>query len=157
MQYNASAIVVDEGGVGGGVLDQLQLMGLNVYGVNFSSSPDNAGSEKYLNKRAEMWGSARDWIRKGGCLPPDESSAEDKGLSAQLTAPTYTYAGDVKLQLEAKKDIRRRLGISPDDADALAISLAFPWLDDAFLLTPVGGEGTSYTERNPYQKGQHYA
>jgi hypothetical protein len=80
---------------------------------------------------------------------------ENKGLSAQLTAPTYTYQADVKLQLESKKDIRRRLGISPDDADAVAITFAFPYLEEAFNpnIGHNGGpelEGDSYTETNPY-------
>jgi hypothetical protein len=154
IRNNLSAMVVDTGGIGGGVFDQLDLMGINVYAVDFSSAPDNDSQERYLNKRAEMYGRARDWIKKGGCLPPDDKRAESKGLSAQLTAATYTYQGDVKLQLESKKDIRRRLGISPDDADALAITFAFPYLEEAFATTAPGGEeeaGDSYTEANPYR------
>lgn len=155
MRMNLAALVVDSGGVGGGVFDQLELMGLNVYAVDFSNSPDNDSQEKYLNKRAEMYGRLRNWIRKGGCLPPDDKRSESKGLSAQLTAPTYTYQGDVKLQLESKKDLRRRLGISPDDADAIAITFAFPYLEEAFA--PQYGhngepplEGDSYAESSPY-------
>lgn len=152
MRHNLAALVVDVGGIGGGVFDQLELMGINVYAVDFSSSPDNDAQEKYLNKRAEMYGRVRDWIRKGGCLPADEEKDDGKGLSFQLTAPTYTYQGDVKLQLESKKDIRRRLGISPDDADALAITFAFPYLEEAFAPPPVGeeAEGDHYSEANPY-------
>lgn len=154
MRHNLSALVVDTGGIGGGVYDQLELMEINVYAVDFSNSPDNESQEKYLNKRAEMYGRARDWIKKGGCLPADDPKAQEKGLSAQLTAPTYTYSQDVKLQLESKKDLRRRLGISPDDADALAITFAYPYLEEAFA-PPKGEdgrepEGDSYAEANPY-------
>lgn len=153
MRHNLAALVVDTGGIGGGVFDQLELMGINVYGVDFSSSPDNDSQEQYLNKRAEMYGRLRDWIRKGGCLPADDARDEGKGLAAQLTAPTYTYVSDVKLQLESKKDLRRRLGISPDDADALAITFAFPYLEEAFAPPPPAGEeteGDHYSEANPY-------
>jgi hypothetical protein len=153
MRHNLSSLVVDTGGVGGGVYDQLELMQINVYAVDFSSSPDNDGSgEKYLNKRAEMYGRLREWIKKGGCLPPDRPGLEEKGLSAQLTAPTYSYQADVKLQLESKKDLRRRLGISPDDADAIAITFAYPYLEEAFTPTPRDGEteGDHYAEVNPY-------
>jgi len=156
LQLNASAVIVDVGGVGGGVLDQLLTMGVVAYGVDFGSASQDGSGEKYLNKRAEIWGRARDWINEGGCLPPDEPDQEDKGLSAQLTAPTYTYSKDVKLQLESKKDIRKRLGISPDDADALAISLAFPWLDQAFNANSAGAQ-SSYTETNPYPRGVYNA
>lgn len=153
MRHNLAALVVDGGGIGGGVFDQLELMGINVYSVDFSSSPDNDTQERYLNKRAEMYGRARNWIKKGGCLPADGSGSEAKGLSAQLTAPTYTFAGDVKLQLESKKDLRRRLGISPDDADALVITFAYPYLEEAFMPKMPDGEeleGENYAENNPY-------
>ncbi len=151
IRLNLAALVVDTGGIGGGVYDQLELMGINVYAVDFSNTPDNDDQEKYLNKRAEMYGRVRNWLRKGGCLPPDDPKLENKGLSAQLTAPTYTYQGDVKLQLESKKDIRRRLGLSPDDADALAITFAFPYLEEAFAAPPEqAAKAESYTEVNPY-------
>lgn len=153
MRFNLSALVVDSGGIGGGVFDQLELMGINVYAVDFSSTPDHDTQERYLNKRAEMYGRARSWIKKGGCLPSDDKKEEKNALSAQLTAATYTFAQDVKLQLESKKDIRRRLRISPDDADALAITFAFPYLEEAFA-PPTPSEaaevGESYAEANPY-------
>lgn len=152
LSLNAHAVLVDVGGVGGGVVDQLQLMNVTVYAVDFGSAADNNGNDKYLNKRAEMWGRTRDWINNGGCLPPDDPSSEDKGLSAQLTAPTYTFSKDVRLQLESKKDLRRRMGISPDDADALAISFAFPWLDLA-LPVELSSAQNNYTDANPYAKG----
>lgn len=153
MRLNLSALVVDVGGVGGGVFDQLEQMGINVFAVDFSSSPDNDTSEKYFNKRAEMYGRARDWIKKGGCLPIDKKDSDGKGLSDQLAAPTFTFQADVKIQLESKKDIRRRLNISPDDADALAITFAFPYLEEAFALPNAeeAKEMHSYSDGDPYE------
>lgn len=155
VRYNAKAICVDVGGVGGGLFDQLEAMEVPVYAVDFGAGPDNESAEKYLNKRAEIWGRMRDWVAKGGCLPKDEAGAEGKGLSAQLTAPTYTYSKDVKLQLESKKDIRRRLGMSPDDADALACTFAEPWLELSVTLEQTAAketENNKYGERNPYER-----
>lgn len=150
MRLGLSALIVDVGGVGGGVFDQLELMEINVYSCDFSSSPDNDRDVKYLNKRAEIWGRMRDWLKKGGALPPDGGD-EGKALSDQLCAPTYTFAQDVKIQLESKKDIRRRINISPDDADALAITFTHPWLEQAFAPpSDLDAEGASYTETNPY-------
>ena len=149
MRHNLSALIVDVGGVGGGVYDQLELMGINVYPCDFGAKADNDGSLRYLNKRAEIYGRLRDWLREGGCLPPDAENADGNALSDQLTAATYTYSRDVALQLESKKDIRRRLGISPDDADAIAITFSEPWLHEAPGLSVVG-EAESYTEANPY-------
>lgn len=153
MRLNLSALIVDVGGVGGGVFDQLELMGINVYACDFSHSPDNDHQERYLNKRAEIWGRARDWIKKGGCLPADDEKMDGKGLSAQLSAPTYTYSQDVKLQLESKKDLRRRLGMSPDDGDALAITFSEPWLESAMLLSPDDEAANNhYEDSNPYSQ-----
>jgi hypothetical protein len=153
-RYNAYAACVDTGGVGGGVYDQLEEMGVNVYAVDFGSSAEQDESgERYLNKRATIWGRMNNWIKKGGCLPPDEKSKDGKALSDQLAAPTYTYSREVLLQLEAKKDIRKRLGISPDDADALACTFAEPWLDLSFDLSQAsekGGSSQAYKERDPY-------
>lgn len=150
MRYNLSALVVDVGGVGGGVLDQLELMGINVYPCDFGGKPDGGDEIKYLNKRAEIYGRTRDWLKAGGCLPPDREG-ETSGLSAQLCAATYTYSRDVALQLESKKDIRRRLGLSPDDADALAITFAEPWLELApGMSSEAEGEAAAYAETNPY-------
>jgi phage terminase large subunit len=152
LRLNLSALVVDVGGVGGGVYDQLELMEINVYPVDFSSKPDNDTAENYLNKRAEMAGRTRSWIKKGGCLPVDANNSEGKGLSYQLAASTYTYQADVHIQLESKKDIRRRLGLSPDDADALFITFAYPYLEEAFVPPCPGEEDerASYSEANPY-------
>jgi hypothetical protein len=156
LRNNCAALVVDVGGVGGGVFDQLELMGINVFAVDFSSAPDNETTEKYFNKRAEMYGRLRAWIKKGGCLPVDDKNGEGKALSDQLCAPTFTFQADVKIQLESKKDIRRRLNISPDDADAIAITFAFPYLEEAFDTSQLGHnggpplEGETYTESDPY-------
>jgi hypothetical protein len=43
-----------------------------------------------------------------------------------LTTPTYTTQGD-RLLIEPKKDIKKRLGRSPDYADALALTFAVPF------------------------------
>ena len=67
---------------------------LHSYSVMISNpaqNPDGFGfsqgieGEKYANKRAEMWGLMRAWIRTR--LDPDGTP----DLRAQLVAPTYTY------------------------------------------------------------------
>ena len=49
---------------------------------------------------------------------------EDVRLQAQLTAPKWKLRG-VKIQVEAKEDIKKRLGSSTDDADALIMAWFF--------------------------------
>jgi hypothetical protein len=60
-----------------------------------------------------------EWIKRGGALP------DSPELLAALTLTTYTFKGD-RLMLEPKEDIKAKLGCSPDEADAAALSFAHP-------------------------------
>jgi hypothetical protein len=112
-----AVVFVDGGGVGGGVVDRLRQMGVEVIEVQFGGQATDA--RKYLNKRAEMWGDLRDWL-PGGCLPVDEMLATD------LTSVEYHFTIKDQIQLERKEDMKRRGLASPDDADALALTFAAP-------------------------------
>lgn len=122
-QYHCDAVFVDEGGVGGGVIDRLRMLRVPVVGINFGSKPDYTyvGNEtaKYANKRAEMWGNLKYWL-PGGSIPDDNS------LRDGLIAVEYGYNIDNAIQLEKKEDMRKRGLSSPDEADALALTFAFP-------------------------------
>lgn len=119
----ATALFVDEGGVGGGVVDRLRQLRVPVIGVQFGGKADRFGLEgdysNYANKRAEMWGSMREWL-KGGGIPPD------KDLMDQLCAPEYGFNNKGEIQLEKKEDMTKRGAASPDIADALALTFAYP-------------------------------
>lgn len=116
------------GGFGAGVIDSLMQAGVNAYEVNFSSK---AIDSRYYNKRAEMWFSMAEWIRRGGKLPKCNI------LSKELTAPTYSFRNG-KFILEDKDQIKRRLGFSTDRADALALTFSVPeFLDQNSTLSQV--------------------
>ena len=124
LQYNTNLVAVDGGGVGGGVIDRLRQLNVQVVEVQFgakasvSLAPANRSKSKYANKRAEIWGALRDWIPTG-CLP------QDLQLTEELCAPLYQIDSEDIIRLESKKDIEARLdGLSPDIADALAITFA---------------------------------
>ena len=108
---------VDGGGVGGGVVDRLRQMNYDPLEVQFGSKADDP--RMYANKRAEMWGRLRDWLPIG-CLVRDEFLATD------LTAVEYSFRADDSILLESKESMKRRGLASPDDADALALTFAFP-------------------------------
>lgn len=120
-QLDADAVFVDGGGVGGGVVDRLRQLGVPVIDVQFGSKSDRLGLDdaRYANKRSEIWGSMREWI-KGGTLP-----AHDE-LREELVAPTYGFNARDEIQLEKKEDMKRRGVASPDIADALALTFAYP-------------------------------
>jgi hypothetical protein len=121
---DVDAIFVDEGGVGAGVVDNLRRVNkLTVIGVQFGGAADRIGdenSERYANKRAEMWGLMRWNLRHGLAIPNDEA------LKAQLMAPQYGFNLRDAIQLEKKSDMVKRGAASPDIADALALTFAYP-------------------------------
>lgn len=113
---------IDVGGLGAGVVDRLREMGFarRVTAVNFGSKAIR--EDRYVNKRAEMWGALRDWLADE--LPadiPDEDS-----LQADLVGPQYSYDSSGRLKLESKEDMKKRGIRSPDLADALALTFAAP-------------------------------
>lgn len=73
----------------------------------------------YANTRAELWWEFREALdpesKQNIALPPD------RRLAAQLAAPTWKLRGEAIL-VESKDDIRKRLGSSTDDADAVILA-----------------------------------
>ena len=128
-RHRADAIFIDGGGVGGGVVDRCRQIGLTVTDVQFGAKSDRApiGQDRpvgYANKRAEIWGNMRDWLR-GGAIDNDPE------LIADPTGVEYGYVlrdGRDAIQLERKEDMKRRGLASPNDGDALALSFAYPVL-----------------------------
>lgn len=115
-KYKPILTIIDEGGLGAGVLDRLLEQQYKVRGVNFGSKADSA---TYGNKRAEMWGLMREWL-KTAILP------NDRELRADLIGPTYKLNSMGAIMLERKEDMKRRGAASPDSADAIAITFAYP-------------------------------
>lgn len=146
-RYKADAVFVDGTGVGGGVVDRLRQLRVSCFDVQFGSSADRVGEEgtRYKNKRAEMWGFMRDWL-KGGAIP------DDPELEQQLIGLEYGYAGDeMAIQLERKKDMKKRLGFSPDIADALALTFAYPVVATAQAGGPHSGNLVK-SDYDPYSE-----
>lgn len=114
----------DRAGIGASVWEYFRYNNMDprikVNAVDFGSG--SRWPMRYLNKRAEMWCLMKDWlVKEEGVLPRDEE------LKEQLIAPEYMFTpAKNQIQLEAKKDIKKRLGVSPDKADALALTFAEP-------------------------------
>jgi hypothetical protein len=120
-EFRPVLTVVDEGGLGYGVLDRLKEQNYKVRGVNFgwrSKQPVMWG-----NKRAEMWGEMRKWLETA-------SIPDDKQLKADLTGPKGKPDSAGTIFLESKKEMKARGLSSPDAADAIAVTFAFPVNDD---------------------------
>lgn len=110
-------IFVDGGGVGGGVVDRLRQLGYDVIEVQFGGKATD--SRKYANKRAEMWGTLKEWLPYGS-IPDMEILATD------LTAVEYSFNQKDQVLLESKESMKKRGLSSPDHGDGLAITFAQP-------------------------------
>ena len=132
--YRTGLVAVDGGGVGGGVIDRLRQLCVDVIEVQFgakatpSLGEGNREKARYFNKRAEIWGAVRDWLR-GGALPNSPQLLE------ALCGPKQKIQSEDVIQLERKEEAVDRLereGISfdMDEADALAITFA---IDTSFF------------------------
>ena len=151
-RLGAIAVFVDEGGVGGGVVDRLRELQVTVYGVDFGSKADGlnpADGTKYANKRAEIWGALRAWLPYG--MIPDMEVGEKTTLADELTGPGYGLNAKEEILLESKKDMRRRGVPSPNVADALACTFAFPFVESSYAPNPYGQQTqTVMPEHDPY-------
>ncbi len=115
-QEQTDAVFVD-GGYGTGIISAGKTMGRNWTIVWFSGESSDPGC---VNKRAEMWKEMRDWLKSGGAIP------EDQELYDELISPETVPRTDGKIQLESKKDMKARGLPSPNKADQLALSFAYP-------------------------------
>lgn len=126
LRLHATVVMVDSGGVGGGVVDRLRQLQIPVMEVDFGSAADGGDANdgtKYANKRAEIWGRMRSWL-SGGCIPARVHGLE-LTLVDELTGPAYGMNGKEAIQLESKKEMRKRGVPSPNVADALACTFAY--------------------------------
>lgn len=109
------AIIVDGGGVGGGVVDQLTTQGYEV--ISYMGGLKALDERKCANRRSETWLRAKMWLAAGGAVDPD-----DKEIFDDLTGPEYMFDKKWRLQLETKEDMTARGLPSPDTGDTLAMS-----------------------------------
>jgi hypothetical protein len=113
-KYDPDAVCIDSG-AGTGIIDRLREMKYKIVEVQFGSG---SLTEKWANRRTELWADMRDWLETG-------SSDGSQDLQGDLTAPEYDFkVGSDKKVLESKKDMKARGLPSPDHGDALAITFA---------------------------------
>ena len=113
-EHDAAAVFVDAGW-GHGVIDCLRNLGRNPLPVFFGGKSNDP---QYFNKRAEIWGKMKEWLKLGGAIPDDQDLHDD------LIGPEYHIRLDGTMQLEKKEDMKKRGLESPDDGDGLAITFA---------------------------------
>ena len=107
-------IVVDSLGVGAMVADQLREWGFRVtyFNAGLRDVPD-----RFLNVRAEAHWELRTRLEEGRIAFPKDTLLVD-----ELIAVRWKPTADNKVQIEAKDDLKGRIGRSPDRADCLMMA-----------------------------------
>jgi hypothetical protein len=136
----------DTGHWGHGVIDNLRATGVSsALPIIFHDRPINP---RYKNRRAEMWIEMSEAVKREVALPfhiPE--------LVAELTTPTYTFVNGV-FMLEEKDQVKKRLGRSPDLADALALTWALPDLPgDVLQKLARSSTGRAEIDYDPFHAG----
>ncbi|MFD3917130.1 hypothetical protein [Streptomyces sp. NPDC058603] len=128
-ETGADSVKIDSIGVGFGVIGELRNAAnrgehqATIHAVNVSTTPSEP--DKYLNLRAELW-----WVigrglsERGGW---DLAMMDNADMTvAQMLEPRWDVDPQGRIRVEKKDEIRKRLGRSPDNADALLLAFYNP-------------------------------
>ena len=118
-EHQADGVIIDKG-YGTGIYSAGATMGRDWLLADFGSASPDPGC---LNLRAYMVREVRDWFKEGGAIADNK---EGKLLHAEAISIQTVPRFDGVIQLEAKKDMKRRGLASPNRLDALGLSFAFP-------------------------------
>lgn len=142
-EHQADGVIIDKG-YGTGIYSAGVTMGREWLLADFGSKSPDPGC---LNLRAFMWNEVRKWLKEGGSFDDDKAGKE---LHRELTAVQTVPRMEGLIQLEAKKDMKKRVGFSPNKADCLAISFAYPISKRYRGPTIPSRPGVAMREYDPY-------
>lgn len=111
-------VVIDDTGVGGGVVDQSA--GCMFIGVNASIKSD--APDEYPNNRSQIAFDFEGMLRENVVDMTRIDPARIHDIIEQLRAMSYTLDTRGRRVVAPKKDIKEALGRSPDDADGVLLA-----------------------------------
>ncbi len=163
--FRVERVIVDEPGVGGGVIDELQNLGVPV-------TPYNGGQpmvkdrdpedevRMFMNRRARDYWHVRRKLELNLLPLPDDDT-----LIAQAASLRYDYNEQQKIVIESKQKLTDRLGeeASPDRIDVIVMGCA-PWYSTVSTNTTisegdieVGEDRPGAVEREEQLGGEHHS
>ena len=121
-KYGAKKAYCDRG-YGQGVIVMARQEGESIIPVDFGGRA--VTNDNCVNRRAEIYYKLKQWLQDGGYLG-DPKNNEIVELKRELQAVEYNLrkSDDGKIALGPKDDMRKKLGHSPDRADAVALTFA---------------------------------
>jgi hypothetical protein len=153
-------IIVDEPGVGGGVVDSGRRSNLPITPYNGGASLKQGVDPEedirmFANRRSRDWWRARRAFELGQL--PMSVMAEDETLVNQLAAVHYDYNEREKILAESKRKMRERLGddASPDRADNIIMGIA-PWYSFQGVNNVVSEKDIFFGEDRPQAEMEYW-
>jgi hypothetical protein len=124
-KYRPAIVNIDCGGLGVALYDALRADGYAniVRKVDFGGAATS--SDKFKNKRAEMYSNAREWLLDLPCSIRLEAKIGDM-LQSELSVVKPRWSNNSQLLMQPKEEIKKLLGYSPDAADAFVLTFAHP-------------------------------
>lgn len=121
-KWRPDNVFIDAVGMGAGVYDRLVQLGYSdiVVPCYAGNTSDVLDPITYALPRDEWWSRMKAW------LPTADIPPEARQLYEDLIGPQYSYDQRMRIRLEKKEDMKKRGLPSPDYADALALTFAFP-------------------------------
>lgn len=121
LDHAVQEVRVDGHGLGGGVLDNLELEDGTYHIIDMNSNATTSNRKQWHNARAYWWDTMRSELRKGQI----DVDHEDETLRDELCSVEYGYSRQSGgLLIESKDDMRKRGAKSPDYADAAIYACA---------------------------------
>ena len=114
--HDVEALVVDDTGVGGGVVDRLKELSTGrARLVRFVAGHKAVNDTYFVNRVAEVW-----WAMRNAYMARELDTDDDAALIGQVSSRKFWWEGDGRIRLQSKDEMHR----SPDEADALAMTFA---------------------------------
>jgi len=147
-EHKPAAVFIDVA-YGHGAIDRLHELGFDdvVHGVHFGESATN--SQVYLNKRAEMYGDMADWLAGHVSIPNCDQLHQDLAI-----IPDFKLNSSSRKVLTPKEKIKKEFGFSPDMADSLALTFAYPVQHANSYAASAGKRESNMKTRSRLRKGR---
>lgn len=129
--YGDAQIAVDNLGVGSGTLGRLREQGYLANACTFSESPTTEPSDGvgYRNLRTQLYWQFREGLQSGEIAIAPLGEEVEAMLFEELAAIKYDVNSSGIICAQAKKEIKKELGRSPDLADAVVIGRSLGEID----------------------------
>ncbi len=117
-KYKPDAAVIDVGGAGSVVHNRLTEIGVTI-GRFDGGSTDGVDIKQHANIRAQGYFECKDWI-EDGFLRMDE---QDRLTVKEMKKIKFKYRSSGARVIQAKADMKKEIGKSPDRADGLMMAI----------------------------------